>query len=141
MSVLTTTAIVKISVSIQSEVTTAHVLIQSLASHQTDSTVLVSSANILQAQKGKSHYSLQYITISVRSENYVVHRAICWHFCSNILCYEFSKIASNLVLTQALSYVILCYLMLSYLRCCRSYQAVIFWLSVLYIFNSRGSGS
>ena len=69
MSVLTTTAIVKISVSIQSEVTTAHALIQSLASRQTDSTVLVSSANILQAQKGKSHYSLQYITISVRSEN------------------------------------------------------------------------
>ena len=39
--------IVKISVSILSEVSTAHALIQSLASHQTDSTVLVSSAGII----------------------------------------------------------------------------------------------
>ena len=39
---------VKISVSILSEATTAHALIQSLASHQTDSAVLVSSADILQ---------------------------------------------------------------------------------------------
>ena len=38
---------VKISVSIQSEATTAHALIQNLASHQTVTTVLVSSANIL----------------------------------------------------------------------------------------------
>ena len=68
---------VKTSVSILSEVTTAHALIQSIASHQTNSTVLVSSANIEQVKKRKSHYLLQYITIRVCSENLLLHQAIC----------------------------------------------------------------
>lgn len=46
MSVSTATVDVKTCVSILSEVTTAHALIQSIASHQTNSTVLVKSANI-----------------------------------------------------------------------------------------------